>query len=132
GRTSEMKSEAAGQMHYVVRLELRKTFFARRGLWIYLLAFAPVVLFFANSVYSTSEKTRLARLGTEHPVSKEALSAVQVGQTREQVIAALGQPYRRNSNRFRIGPQRDGTQMLERDNFRYTDGETDVNMFFDN
>jgi ABC-type transport system involved in multi-copper enzyme maturation permease subunit len=33
------------QIRAVIRLELRKTFFARRGLWIYLLAFAPVGLF---------------------------------------------------------------------------------------
>ena len=30
------------QIYAVLRLELKKTFFARRGLWIYLLAFAPV------------------------------------------------------------------------------------------
>ena len=34
------------QILAVVRLEMRKTFFARRGLWIYLLAFAPVFLYF--------------------------------------------------------------------------------------
>jgi hypothetical protein len=38
------------QMLAVARLEMRKTFFARRGLWIYLLAFAPVVLFAGHSV----------------------------------------------------------------------------------
>ncbi|MDP8982774.1 MAG: hypothetical protein M3O35_19535 [Acidobacteriota bacterium] len=38
------------QMLAVARLEMRKTFFARRGLWIYLLAFAPVVLFAGHSI----------------------------------------------------------------------------------
>jgi len=33
----------------VVRLELKKTLFARRGLWIYFLAFAPVLLYAAHS-----------------------------------------------------------------------------------
>ena len=33
------------QIAAVLRLEMKKTFFARRGLWIYLLAFAPAVLF---------------------------------------------------------------------------------------
>ena len=34
----------------VLQLELKKTFFSRRGLWIYLLALAPVVLFAGHSL----------------------------------------------------------------------------------
>lgn len=37
------------QILAVVRLELRKTFFARRGLWIYILAFMPLALFGIHS-----------------------------------------------------------------------------------
>ncbi len=37
------------QIVAVVRLELKKTLFARRGLWIYFLAFAPVLLYAAHS-----------------------------------------------------------------------------------
>lgn len=38
------------QIYAVVRMELRKTFFARRGLWIYLLAFAPVLVFAGHTI----------------------------------------------------------------------------------
>jgi hypothetical protein len=38
------------QIKAVIRLEMRKTFFARRGLWIYLLALAPVALFLLKSI----------------------------------------------------------------------------------
>jgi hypothetical protein len=38
------------QILAVVRLELRKTFLARRGLWIYFLALAPVALFLLKSI----------------------------------------------------------------------------------
>lgn len=38
------------QVYAVLRLELTKTFFARRGLWVYLLAFSPVVLFAGHSL----------------------------------------------------------------------------------
>lgn len=37
------------QILAVIRLELKKTFFARRGLWIYVLALMPLVLFGAHS-----------------------------------------------------------------------------------
>lgn len=38
------------QIIAVIRLELKKTFFARRGLWIYLLAALPVLLFGGHAV----------------------------------------------------------------------------------
>ena len=38
------------QIKAVVRLEMRKTFFARRGLWIYVLAALPVLLFVAYAL----------------------------------------------------------------------------------
>jgi hypothetical protein len=50
-----------------MRLELRKTFFARRGLWVYLLAFAPLLLFLAHSIYMPRERDRLARINSRSP-----------------------------------------------------------------
>src|SRR5579872_866953 len=38
------------QIKAVIRLEMKKTFFARRGLWIYILALLPVLLFIAQAV----------------------------------------------------------------------------------
>ena len=38
------------QILAVMRLEMKKTFFAKRGLWVYLLAFAPVVLYLVHSI----------------------------------------------------------------------------------
>ena len=39
------------QILAVLRLEMRKTFFAKRGLWIYLLALAPLAIFASHSVH---------------------------------------------------------------------------------
>ncbi len=36
------------QVLAIIRLEMKKTFFAKRGLWVYLLAFAPLVLFISH------------------------------------------------------------------------------------
>ncbi len=38
------------QIYAVLRLELRKTFFSRRGLWVYFLAFSPILLFAGHSI----------------------------------------------------------------------------------
>jgi ABC-type transport system involved in multi-copper enzyme maturation permease subunit len=39
------------QVLAVMRLEMRKTLFSRRGIWVYFLAFAPVIIFAAHSIY---------------------------------------------------------------------------------
>ncbi len=38
------------QIYAILRLELKKTFFARRGLWVYLLAAMPLVLYAGHSL----------------------------------------------------------------------------------
>ena len=81
----------SAQTFAVIRLELRKTFFARRGLWVYLLAFAPVVLFAVHSIYAPREQQRLARLAAAHAVSSEAFRSVRVGMSREEVVKLLGE-----------------------------------------
>jgi len=111
-------------------LELRKSFLARRGLWVYLLAFAPVLLFFGNSLYSSREKVRLARLAAEHPVSKEALAALRIGDSRDRIVEALGEPYNKFTFRVPVGSRREG-RVVERGMYRYTDGESDVRLMFD-
>ncbi len=42
------------QIKAVVRLEMRKTFFAKRGLWIYVVAALPVLIFIAYAVASST------------------------------------------------------------------------------
>ena len=46
------------QIVAVVRLELKKTLFARRGLWIYFLAFAPVLLYAAHTLFMIKARWR--------------------------------------------------------------------------
>ncbi|HSZ59939.1 MAG TPA: hypothetical protein VK797_30130 [Tepidisphaeraceae bacterium] len=113
------------QIAAVLRLEMRKTFFARRGLWVYLLALAPVLLFAADSIYTPRRQARLARIAAAHPVSKWALLLVRPGASRERIEKRLGEPYSRQTQFRRIGGQR-----LRRDVYRYTDGEADQTLVF--
>ena len=45
-----MKTLWLTQIAAVMRLEMRKTFFSRRGLWVYLLALAPIAIFAGHSL----------------------------------------------------------------------------------
>src|ERR1051325_5068208 len=47
------RRQAAG----ILRLELKKSFFARRGLWIYLLALGPLFLTVGHSLYTSARGT---------------------------------------------------------------------------
>jgi ABC-type transport system involved in multi-copper enzyme maturation permease subunit len=112
------------QILAVVRLEMKKTFFSRRGLWVYLLAFAPVALFLIHSINAPRQRHRLAGIYAEHPVSSQALDAVEVGFTRDQVTKQLGEPYNQHFSHARRGPG----QEHEFGYLRYTDGDTDVTL----
>lgn len=115
----------------VTRLTLRKTFFARRSLWVYLLAFAPLALFTVHTFFAPRDETRLAEIAAEHPVSAKALASIRTGARLDDVLTKLGEPYSRRDWRRRIegGPGNDG-KLIERTNLRYTDGTTDVALRF--
>jgi ABC-type Na+ efflux pump permease subunit len=108
----------------VMRLELRKTFFARRGLWVYLLAFAPALVFVAHSILAPRDQDRLARLATRHPASGSALRSIRVGDSREAVEKA-GEPYFQRSGRLKSEGVR-GDALA-----RYTDGRSDFYVLFE-
>src|SRR5271168_314527 len=82
------------QVKAVIRLEMRKTFFARRGLWIYVLALLPLLLFVAHAVIVSHEQGQNQEMATrsEKPLTSQDLSAIKTGMTRDEVIALLGKP----------------------------------------
>src|ERR1051326_4612044 len=119
-----MINQWRSQIIAVVRLELRKTFFARRGLWVYLLAFAPVLLFAAHSVLASRGQDRLARLAAAHPASGEVLRSIKIGDSREDVEKS-GEPYFQRTGRQRTeGVRGDALS-------KYTDGRSDFYFLFD-
>jgi hypothetical protein len=82
------------QIKAVIRLEMKKTFFAKRGLWIYLVAALPVFLFIAFAVATSGrqhQRASVARRG-EKILTYQDLLAVQPGMTSEEVVAILGKP----------------------------------------
>jgi len=86
------------QIKAVIRLELRKTFFARRGLWIYLLAFAPVALFTMQAIVENHVKGENPPAGARL-ITDQELSSIRHGMTMEEVTARLGQPAYTNTSR---------------------------------
>jgi ABC-type transport system involved in multi-copper enzyme maturation permease subunit len=106
------------QVAAVIRLEMRKTFFAKRGMWVYLLALAPVLLFMGRAI--DLERTRESRkdLIAAHPVSADALGSIEPGMNIDEVLKKVGEPNSRET--LEIGRRR-----IQRVRLSYTDGEND-------
>jgi len=113
------------QIRAVIRLEMRKTFFAKRGIWVYLLALAPAALFCADSIAVIHDRDRRVEEASTHQVSREAIQGIKMGMSRDEVEAKLGEPYSRRT--FHFGGRRDRHEMAI---YRYTDGENDYTFSF--
>ena len=116
------------QIKAVIRLELKKTFLAKRGLWIYLVAALPVLLFVAYAVATSSQQNRSANVArrNEKPLTYQDLLAVKTGMNREEVVAILGKPslnFHWVENRP-MGPQT--TLNILHEEYRYSDGQDDL------
>ena len=73
----------AGQVAAVIRLEMRKTFLSKRGLWVYLVALAPVAIMFLHSMVSLYIGEERKALAAARPASITALQSVASGMTSE-------------------------------------------------
>ena len=82
-------SGRARQAWTIAKVELRRVFFARRGLWVYGLALLPAVIFFGHGVETKFRSERLARRGLAEPA---LLDSIREGETVEDVKKRLGTP----------------------------------------
>lgn len=109
------------QVRTVVGLEIRKTFFSRRGTWVYLLAFAPALLWLVHSIDTMRDREHRRALAVAHPVSSEALHSAKRDMSREEIESKLGEPYEKS-----VRVTRRGDELAF---YRYTDGESDLTVF---
>lgn len=116
------------QIKAVIRLEMKKTFLAKRGLWIYLLAALPVLLFMAYALATSSQQNQSVRVAqrSEKPLTHQDLQAIKPAMTSQEVIAILGKPpitFHWNEDRP-TGP--DSTVHVLHEDYRYSDGQNDL------
>jgi len=112
------------QITAVMRLELKKSFFSRRGLWIYLLALGPAFLYLIHAIDVVHDHEHRQALLASHPVSGGVLQLIRQGMPLEHVVELLGEPYQKNEFHGR------GRRGQDFATYRYTDGENDFTFFF--
>jgi F5/8 type C domain len=82
-------SGRARQAWTIARIELRRAFFAKRGLWVYALAVLPAVVFVGHGVDMKLDVARLTNRGLTDPA---LLNSIRQGEKLEDVKARLGKP----------------------------------------
>jgi hypothetical protein len=97
-----MMREWMTQIAAVIRLEMKKTFLSRRGLWVYLLALAPVGIYLLYSLVQIAQREQRQLLAKAHPVSTETLQSIAQGMTIEEVLQKAGDPYFRRDTEIPV------------------------------
>ena len=116
------------QIRSVIRLEMKKTFFAKRGLWVYVVALLPVLLFIGHTVATAHQRERSSQLAqrNEKLLTYQDLQAIKSGMTNEEVIAMLGKP----PIHFHWTDQRPleggGLVKVAHESYHYSDGSNDL------
>ncbi|HLZ40091.1 MAG TPA: hypothetical protein VKQ11_03975 [Candidatus Sulfotelmatobacter sp.] len=122
------------QIKAVVRLEMRKTFFARRGLWIYAIAALPVILFVAYAIATSTQQHRRATVvsQSERRLTYQDLQTVKPGMPSQEVIALLGKPpirfhwTDRQPASADQNPENETMVEVQREQYHYSDGQNDL------
>ena len=110
------------QIGAVIRLEMAKTFLSKRGLWVYLLALAPVGITTIHSLVEMSSGEQRRAMAAARPVSPEVLQSITQGMTTLDVIGRAGEPHYRG--RLIQGRRQSF------DSYQYTDGRDQYTFFF--
>jgi hypothetical protein len=118
------------QIKAVIRLELKKTFFAKRGLWIYVVAALPVFLYIAYAVAMSNDQHRTVKLAreSEKPLTYQDLRAIKSGMMKDEVVAILGKPPVNFHWIERRPLDPNSTQEVVHEEYRYSDGQNDLSL----
>jgi hypothetical protein len=82
-------SVRARQAWTIARTELRRAFFAKRGLWVYVLALLPALIFFGHGVDVKTDRVRLSRGGL---TDAALMNTFQKGEKLDTVKTRAGKP----------------------------------------
>jgi hypothetical protein len=107
---------------------MKKILFARRGIWIYVLALLPLVLFTAYDFQASREQARRRQIAnqSQRPLTYQDLLTVKSGMTNQEVIALLGRPALNFHWREQRAQGPDSFTDVAHERYHYSDGSNDL------
>src|SRR5947209_7249415 len=113
------------QIRAVVRLEMRKTFFARRGVWIYIVALLPVLIFVGYDIATASRQNDNAETARkqEKVLSYQQLLAVNSGMTKQEILRLLGKPPVEVNWTEHVDSEQGKKPDIVHEHYEYSDGQ---------
>lgn len=109
------------QILAIINMEWKKTFFARRGLWVYILAFLPAVLFGAYSYQVQTKRASLAQTAISRPAAASIATSLALGVGITEAKTLLG----RENIPYSVRSRGKSTEFL-----RFSDGQADYVLTF--
>jgi len=109
----------------IAGLQLRRVFFARRSLWVYVLALFPTAAFLTHGIDVVVTRARISQQIT----ALAFLAGVREGDTPEQVLARADTPIRDRTTPARTFDN--GRERPERRSMMYYDGMTRWYLYFE-
>lgn len=88
----------------IARIEMRRAFFSKRGLWVYLLALMPLALFTGHAI---EVRYRFASYQSRGLTVPAALDAFTAGMTASEVLARAGTPQEDETHTWRRRQRRE-------------------------
>jgi ABC-type transport system involved in multi-copper enzyme maturation permease subunit len=126
----------ARQAWTIARIELRRAFFSKRALWVYLLALFPAVIFLGHGIQAKLERRQWAARGL---TSAAAIDGITLADTEQEVLKRAGRPmYDHESRGRRRAVHNEGeNRVIEehrvpRRNIGYFDGRRQADIWFEN
>jgi hypothetical protein len=115
------------QIRSVIRLEISKTFLAKRGFWVYGLALLPLLLFIGHDIADSHQR----RDGAPVPQNQKLLTyqdlqAIKLGMTSEEVVSLIGKPPIRSRWIDSRGVAAASRANVRRESYRYFDGTNEL------
>lgn len=111
------------QILTIVSLEWKKTLFARRGLWVFALAFLPALLIYLSALNLRNHRDELQRILLNNPTAAATTANIQIGMPFDRVSSILTGA---NLNFTTI------TRANRRTIIRYSDGVSSWDLIFVN